>query len=60
MRCLSTLLLAAMAVVSLATLHAQDESAATVLVQLNQVSVVDSSGYFSRSPWATGCASTRP
>lgn len=45
MRCLPTLLLAAMAVVPAATLHAQDESAATVLVQVNQVSVLDSSGY---------------
>jgi hypothetical protein len=45
MRYRSTLLLAATVVVSLATLHAQDESAATVLVQLNRVSVLDSAGY---------------
>ena len=45
MRYRSTLLLAAIAVVSAASLHAQDESAATVLTQINQVSVVDNSGY---------------
>jgi hypothetical protein len=40
----SALLLAATVVVSLASLHAQDENAATVLIQLNRVSVLDSSG----------------
>jgi hypothetical protein len=40
-----TLLLAALFFVCLASLHAQDPNAATVLVQLNQVSVLDSSGY---------------
>jgi len=40
------LLVAAMGLVSLASLHAQDENAARVLVQVNQVSVLDSSGYF--------------
>ncbi len=45
MRYRSTLLLAATVVVSLASLHAQDENAATVLVQVNQVSVLDNSGY---------------
>jgi len=38
-------MLAAAAVVSAASLHAQDEGSATVLVQVNQVSVVDNSGY---------------
>lgn len=45
MRYRSTLLLAATVVVSLASLHAQDQNAATVLVQVNQVSVLDSAGY---------------
>jgi len=45
MRRPSTLLLAAIAVVSLATLHAQEQSAATVLVQVNRVSILDSAGY---------------
>ena len=45
MRYRSTLLLAATVIVSLASLRAQDESAATVLVQLNRVSVLDSAGY---------------
>jgi ferric-dicitrate binding protein FerR (iron transport regulator) len=51
MRYRSVLLLAATVVVSLATLHAQDENAATVLVQLNRVSVVDN-GYL--RPLAVG------
>ena len=45
MRFRFALLLAASVVVSLASLHAQDENAATVLVQLNRVSVLDSGGY---------------
>ncbi len=45
MRYRSTLLLAATVAVSLATLHAQDQDAATVLVQVNQVSVLDNAGY---------------
>jgi len=45
MRCWPTLLLAALVFVSSASLHAQDGNAATVLVQLNQVSVLDNSGY---------------
>ena len=45
MRFRFALLLAATVAVSLASLHAQDENAATVLVQLNRVSVMDSGGY---------------
>lgn len=45
MRYRAALLLAAVAFVSLTSLHAQDQNAATVLIQLNQVSVLDNAGY---------------
>jgi hypothetical protein len=44
-RCWSTLLLAATVAVSAVSLHAQDEGVATVLSQVNQVSVLDNAGY---------------